>query len=108
MKSIICQLLAISVLFMSTEGLWDMANETHPHGDIYAHQIDADHSEISGVDPLTEDCADHCTNYCHGHFSVIPGNDESISLNVDAKYRILASTYFSASPQAPPTPPPNV
>jgi hypothetical protein len=107
MKPIICQLLAIAVLFMSTEGLWDMANETHPHSDIYAHQVDVDHSKINGVDPLTEDCADHCSNYCHGHFSVALGNDDSIALNSDVKYQILASTHFSATSQAPPTPPPN-
>ncbi len=106
MKPFICHLLAFAVLFMSTEGLWDMANETHPHSDIYAHQVDADHSGVDDADPLTEDCADHCNNYCHGHFSVIPGNSDGISLHAGAHHQILVSTHFSATPQAPPTPPP--
>jgi hypothetical protein len=108
MRLYICRLLVVSVLFMSTEGLWDMAKEAHPHSDVYAHQVDADHSSADGKNPLTEDCQDHCSNYCHGHFSVIPGNDARFSLNSADKYQILATTQLSATPRAPPTPPPNV
>ena len=107
MQSILCHFLAIAVLFSSTEGLWEIATEMQSHSDYYSHQVDADHSEINGAHPLTEDCADHCSNYCHGHFSVVLGNASGMSLNSGAKYQILASTHFSATPQAPPTPPPN-
>lgn len=96
------------MLFMSTEGLWDMAKEAHPHSDIYAHQIDEHQHQFDGEDPLADDCEDQCSNYCHGHFSALLAIDIRITSNAEPRYQILTSAPYSAQPQAPPTPPPNV
>jgi hypothetical protein len=108
MQSLICQLLAISVLFMSTEGLWDMAKETHPHSDIYAHQVDnPNHDIATDVDPLSDDCADHCQNLCHGHLSSIATNGTEELLVASNTFYALTSSHLSGLSQAPPTPPPH-
>lgn len=108
MQAFICQLLAISVLFMSTEGLWDMANETHPHSDIYAHQVDnPNHDIATDIDPLSDDCADHCQNVCHGHLSSITANGTDDLWVASDTFHALTSSYVSGLFLAPPTPPPN-
>jgi hypothetical protein len=107
MRVFIYHLLAISVLFMSTEGLWDMAKETHAHSDYYAHQTDANHQISADTDPLSKDCADHCQNVCHGHVSVIAPNSTDISQLASNSLQALNPTLFTSSTPAPPTPPPN-
>ncbi len=108
MKQIICHILAIAVLFLSTEGLWDMTNESHPHGDVYAHQLDDhEHHTIGESDPLTEDCADHCSNVCHGHMaSVVANNPVPAVADASSINRRVSSVIVNRS-LAPPTPPPN-
>jgi hypothetical protein len=107
MRSTICYFLIISVLFMSTEGLWDMAKETHPHSDVYAHQIDANHPAATDSNPLSDDCADHCQNLCHGHLSSIATNSsEELLLTIDT-FLIVGNSHIPVLSQAPPTPPPN-
>jgi hypothetical protein len=107
MRLLISHFLIFSVLFMSIEGLWDMANETHPHSDVYAHQVDANHSTATDSDPLSEDCADHCQNICHGHLSSIAANNTVVTLLTSNIYLTVDASHFPALSQAPPTPPPN-
>jgi hypothetical protein len=107
MRSTICYFLIISVLFMSTEGLWDMAKETHPHSDMYAHQIDANHPAATDSNPLSDDCADHCQNLCHGHLSSIAANSSEALLLTTDTFLTVGSPHIPVLSQAPPTPPPN-
>lgn len=107
MRSIICYILISSVLFMGTEGLWDMAKETHPHDDVYAHQMDANHSSASDKATNTDDCADHCPNVCHGHSSSIISVDSGSFLLTINEYSTLTNIDIPARTLAPPTPPPS-
>ena len=108
MKQIICHILAITVLFLSTEGLWDMANETHPHGDVYAHQLDDhEHHTIGDSDPLSNDCADQCSNVCHGHMASVVANDSVLTVADASSMNRRVSSIVISRPLAPPKPPPN-
>jgi len=107
-EKIVCLVLAFSVLYLSTEGLWDMAKESHPHGNDYAHVLDnPDHQTIGDSDPLSDDCADHCANVCHGHLASIVGNNY-VSAIANAGYQQYGlSSKIISHPLTPPTPPPN-
>jgi hypothetical protein len=107
MRSIVCYVLIISVLFMSTEGLWDMAKETHPHNDLYAHQVDANHPAATDSNPLSDDCLDHCQNLCHGHLSSIVSNSSEALLLTTESFLTVGNAHIPVLLQAPPTPPPN-
>lgn len=84
-----------------------MAKETHPHNDVYAHQIDANHPAASDSNSLSDDCADHCQNLCHGHLSSIASNNSvALLLTVDS-FHTAGNDQIPVLSQAPPTPPPN-
>ncbi len=113
MKSLIRQLLIISVLFMGTEGAWDIGSEAHPHGDSYAHQSDVSNPD-TGVqtdadpNPLPDDDGNLCDHLCHGHMSSIALDHSNFSMAGASKFYAFHATMISNRFRAPPTPPPNV
>ncbi len=107
MQSLLRQILIISVLFMSTEGAWDMTTESHPHGDQYAHQADADDQASADSEPLSDGDGDHCGSLCHGHLTSITVELASFDLVQPDGYYALNPKLISNGSQAPPTPPPN-
>jgi len=113
MQILIRQLLIISVLFMGTEGAWDLAIEPHAHGDQYTQQAAADDQNLAdqaGSDPdrMPDGNNSHCGHSYHGDTSSIAVNLANFSLILCDDYHALNSTLFSSRSQAPPTPPPNV
>jgi len=107
MRIFVCQLLAISVLFMSAEGAWDMAKESHAHGDSLAHQVDADDHDPADPKPLSGGDGNHCAHLCHGHMSSITAGSEEFLIIEHGTYIAFQASPFSSQSQAPPTPPPN-
>ena len=107
MRLIICQLLAVSVLFMSVEGVWDMAKESHAHRDHVAHQSGADDSSPDDPDPFSDGDNNKCGHMCHGHMSSITGDCEALLIDIPDNYFAFSSFTYSNRSQAPPTPPPN-
>ncbi len=108
MRLIICQILVIAVLFMSTEGAWDMANESHPHSDKLAHQVDEDQQAPIDPDPLSDGNGSHCEHLCYGHLTSITADTSHFGLPAPGGYFAFHSTPLSSRLQAPPTPPPNI
>ena len=102
---------------MGTEGLWDMAKETHPHNDVYAHQVDThqvdahqsqpDNNLLTETGTVTDGCADQCLDVCHGHFSSILSIDSTAFQLAVNSYNQLVNIHVTALSSAPPTPPPN-
>ena len=107
MRLIICQLLAVSVLFMGVEGAWDMAKESHAHKDHVAHQSDADDASPGDPDPFSDGNGNECGHMCHGHMSSITGDCETLLVVVPDNYFAFSPSTYSNRSQAPPTPPPN-
>lgn len=107
MRLLICQLLAVSVLFMSAEGAWDMAKESHAHRDNLAHQVDADNHGADNPNPLSDGDRNQCGHLCHGHMSSITESPDEFLIVATGHYFAFNSPPFSNRSQAPPTPPPN-
>lgn len=111
MRNILCHLLVISMLYVSVEGAWDMAWESHAHQESAAHQLDfadADASNKASGNPSEDVDANHCGHLCHGHTSAIAVAGFAFAAADLHDYRTLNSTPHSIPSQAPPTPPPNV
>jgi len=113
MQALMRQILIISILFMGTEGAWDLAIESHAHGDQYAYQSDSgdqDPGDPAGTDPdpLPSGDSNHCGHSYHGDTLSIVMNLANSGLTSPDNYYALNSTLFSSRSQAPPTPPPNV
>lgn len=107
MRTFICHLLIFSVLYMSTEGAFDMAKESHAHGDNTVHHIDADgHSPVK-PEPLSDDSGNECGHLCHGHSSSITSDSNTLVMVESNRYDAFSLSLHSSLPQAPPTPPPN-
>ncbi len=92
---------------MSTEGAWDLANESHSHGDNYAQQSDVDDQADTDPNPLPDGDENQCGHLCHGHMSTVATNLAHFGLVQSDGYFAFRSTLFSSRSQAPPTPPPN-
>jgi hypothetical protein len=107
MRIFICRLLAILVLFMSAEGAWDMAKESHAHRDTLAHQVDADDHGSVDPDPLSDGDDNQCGHLCHGHMSSITAGSDALLIVVNGNDIAFSSFPLSSRSQAPPTPPPN-
>jgi hypothetical protein len=112
MQSLIRQLLIISVLFMGADGAWDLAIESHLHGDQHAHQSDVDGQNLAdpvdtGPDPLADADSAHCEHLCHGHMTSIAANLANFGLGQSDGYYSFEANRLTDRSQAPPTPPPN-
>jgi len=107
MQSLVQQFLIISVLFLSTEGAWDLANEPHPHGNHDTQQSDMDDQATIDPDPLADADDDHCGSLCHGHLTSIAVELASFDLVLSDGYYPLNPKLISNGLRAPPTPPPN-
>lgn len=105
MRIFICRLLAVLVLFMSAEGAWDMAKESHAHRDGLAHQVDADGPV--DPDPLSDGDGNQCGHLCHGHMSSITSGSDEFLIVENGNDIAFSSSPVSDRSQAPPTPPPN-
>ncbi len=108
MRLIIYQILVIAVLFMNTEGAWDMAKESHPHSNKFAHQVDEDQQLTTDPDPLSDGNGSYCEHLCHGHMSSIAADPTHFDLTGSGGYYAFHVAPLSSRLQAPPTPPPNV
>jgi hypothetical protein len=107
MRLFICHLLVFLVLFMSAEGAWDMAKESHAHRDNTAHQLDVDGHTPANSDPLSDGAGNQCGHLCHGHTSSITGSSTELVSIESSNYHVIKSSPHSSHFQAPPTPPPN-
>ena len=95
------------MLFMSAEGAWDMAKESHAHRDSMAHQVDVDDQAPPQSNPLPGGEGNHCDHLCHGHTSSITASFAELVIAASSKYHVFNSSQPSDISQAPPTPPPN-
>jgi len=107
MRVLICHLLIFSVLYMSAEGAWDMANESHAHRDNTAHDVDVHGHTPVNPDPLSDGDDNQCSHVCHGHTPGINGS-ALVLVNLESNnYHSFNSSPHPSLSQAPPTPPPN-
>ena len=107
MRKFICQILAVLVLFMSAEGAWDMAKESHAHRDSLAHQVDANDHGLVDPDPLSDGDNSQCGHLCHGHMSSITSGSDELLIVENGNHIAFNSSPILSRAQAPPTPPPN-
>lgn len=107
MRTSICYLLIFSVLYMSAEGAWDMAKESHAHRDNTVHQINADDHTPINPDPLSDESGNQCGHLCHGHTSSITSDSNTLVMVESNRYDAFSLSPHSSLSQAPPTPPPN-
>jgi len=104
MRSLICHLMLISLLFVSIEGAADMSKTGHAHSDHSSEQ-----AELDALDkPVPDQDEDHCDRCCHGHTSGISCNLSGAPLSaLDDTHRRGLQPFIKNYAQAPPTPPPN-
>lgn len=102
MKSILCHLLLISLLFVSIEGAADLGEVGHAHTG-HAHE-----GTDTVVDPAQDIEAGHCEHCCHGHTVAVVGSEKAgLIPSPVTNLRARHSNHFANFPQTPPTPPPN-
>ena len=111
MKSLLCHVLMLSLLFAGLEGAGEFLNESIPHGDNIASHIDEfGHSmEAHEDDTFNVELEDeHCKHCCHGHTASINGLFAVVTFHFEARDNSLcrAPQIYNLA-QAPPTPPPN-
>jgi hypothetical protein len=107
MRTFICHLLMFSVLFMSAEGAFDMAKESHAHRDNTAHQMEGDGHTPVNPDPPSDESDNQCGHICHGHTSSIISDSNMLVMVASSRYTSFALSSLPTLLQAPPTPPPN-
>ncbi len=107
MRSLICHLLVLSVLYMSAEGAFDMTKEPHAHGDSTGHQLISDNPLPAQPDPLSDETDKQCGHLCHGHNSSIVSDSNPHLMAVSSRYNPFVLFSIATLLQAPPTPPPN-
>ncbi|ANO49999.1 hypothetical protein BA177_01080 [Woeseia oceani] len=110
MQHAVCQLVLISVLFLSLDSAADRVSDGHPHGGMddvngtlalcLAPTLDdEEHNDID---------ENHCEHCCHGHASSIAmdaGKNAAPNPAASASRRL--SQLNARDGTAPPTPPPN-
>lgn len=110
MRSLIGQIVIVSLLFVSLEGTTDVVTDGVPHGDEVSHQSEFGHSleKHDGSVPDSELDGDHCEHCCHGHSSTITSQLASnIAPEVSGDRLADHRNHLQNFAQAPPTPPPN-
>ena len=107
MRTLICQLVLLSVLVMSAEGAMDVATDGLPHGDDPTHQIDATQSSSSDTNSDTDLEGVHCQHCCHGHVSITPHFLATTAHNSATEHQTGQTPYVLNYAQAPPVPPPD-
>ena len=110
MRTFLCILLTVSMLFAGLEASADLVIDGMPHGDETSHQAEFGHSldEHDGGQSDTELDGEHCGHCCHGHCASMLGILSSPTiLPRSAGLRASRSADVLNFAQAPPTPPPN-
>ncbi len=110
MRSLICQFLILSLLFVSLEGATDVVVDGVPHGNDTSHQEEFGHvlEAHQGDKSDTELDGDHCEHCCHGHTVSATTQLASIATPLNGReHQATCSSYVPNLGQAPPTPPPN-
>lgn len=110
MRSSICQLIVVSLIFVSLEGAADVVTEGVPHGTDEVHQSEFGHplKAHDGESSDTELDDEHCQHCCHGHSAAVAARFESIKTPLTSnRYRSGRSANHRDFARAPPTPPPN-
>ena len=110
MRSFACQLVVVSLLFVSVEGATDIVIDGIPHGEAAAHQQEFGHSldDHNGDLSDRELDGDHCDHCCHVHAVSITTSAPAILLaDLTTRQVPAQSDSIVGLPQAPPTPPPN-
>lgn len=107
MRTTVCQILILSVLYMGADAAWDMALESHAHQEAAAHQLEDEPGTNSPPDPTGEPRNDHCGHLCLGHTCAIAMSEPQFAADYGQTHRILDDVPRSIASPAPPTPPPN-
>jgi len=109
MRALICQVVILSVLFMSLEGATDVITDGLPHGDETSHQEEFGHGlqAHQGEQSDAELDGDHCEHCCHGHTASTHSISTTNPVLTGREHQATRSTYLPNLAQAPPTPPPN-
>ena len=109
MRSIICHIAILSVLFVGMESAADVVVDGYPHGDDTSHQQEFGHQLDAHEDGVSnsELDGDHCDHCCHAHSAGICLSISTLNQSFDSDEQIAIRPYgLSNSAQAPPTPPP--
>ena len=96
--------LVLGILFLSLESSADIGDQ-HPHGDTSIHAIDG-HEGAAGGDDQAK--SPHCQHCCHAHTIGLATEIDLAANHLANKMKLPRSLQVTNSPQAPPTPPPNV
>ena len=109
MRTILCHVVMLSVLFMSLEGAIDIVSQGHPHSDDPAQQLDSSSSVVSEKSANTDSTpdSDNCEHCCHGHVASFVMEIPRLSILRTIDQATSYTARVVTLPEAPPTPPPN-
>jgi hypothetical protein len=96
--------LVLGILFLGLESSADIGDQ-HPHGDTSIHALELPDAVDGGDD---QSKSPHCQHCCHAHTIGLSGEIDLAGHELANKLKLPGSIEFTNSPQAPPTPPPNV
>ncbi len=96
--------LVLGILFLSFESSADIGDQ-HPHGDMSIHAIEEPNGQDDGGDQVK---SPHCQHCCHAHTIGLATEIDLAANHLANKMKLPRSLQVTNSPQAPPTPPPNV
>lgn len=110
MQRVVCQLVLISVLFLSLDSAADRVSDGHPHGGM----DDVNGTLLLCLSPTVDDeehrdiDENHCEHCCHGHASSIATDArKNAVLNPTSPASRRLTQLNARDGTAPPTPPPN-
>lgn len=103
-------ILVLLVFFMNTGGLCDVWEEVQPASNSF--HVAADQEANPGLNPLTDDCVDHCSFQfqcqCHGNMMGNASMSMESSQPIPKLLISLRSRFLFSFEQSPPTRPPDV
>lgn len=107
MRNVILNLVVVSMLFVSTEGMVEPNDDASFHKTHHAHADDSENQWYPDSDGGDHE-GDACEHFCHAHVIALAAEISVPSLERLPGIVATPSGYVVFRATAPPTPPPNV